>query len=257
MSMSEHAAVVKHHKHRVADGDPKHLKLAGAVADVASRGKRRANHFSWNNPSAGAAASAAANFFWNYNTVEAVLLACAVLVTLAGIMFESGRFDSEYYSTQRDFITVCVMFVVFFSLVYFFTVLLSEMWTTFCKKPQRKKKSRKDRRGSSASGKDLMTMATSPVHGEDGERGRSNTEINPMFLQSRGGETKAHTENIMASHDAPDAANWKVIRNQYNILQAELASAKKKIQQCVSPPPLPTPPTPARGPRSHTTTCRG
>jgi len=29
----------------------------------------------------------------NWNTVETVLLFCAILVTLGGIMLESGRFD--------------------------------------------------------------------------------------------------------------------------------------------------------------------
>ena len=33
----------------------------------------------------------------NWNTVETVLLFCAILVTLGGIMLESGRFDQEGY----------------------------------------------------------------------------------------------------------------------------------------------------------------
>ena len=190
MSMSEHGDVVRHHQHKVEDGDPRHVRLAGVVAEVAQRGKRKTRGFSWQNPSASNAASAAASFFWNYNTVEAVLLACAVLINLAGIMFESGRFDSEYYSTQRDFITVCVMIIVFFSLVYvpvawtlvlacgadamcvcvwlcvpaisyFATVLLSEMYSTFCSKPKvETAKERRTRRASTMGGEmDLVSMA--------------------------------------------------------------------------------------------------
>ena len=34
-------------------------------------------------------------YFWNYNTIEATLLACAVFVCLAGIMFESSQFDDR------------------------------------------------------------------------------------------------------------------------------------------------------------------
>ena len=47
-----------------------------------------------------------------------MLLGAAILVCLAGIMFESGRFegrpDLEY---QRDIITYCTFLVIGFSLV--------------------------------------------------------------------------------------------------------------------------------------------
>ena len=39
--------------------------------------------------------------------VEQTLLACAVLVNLAGVMFESNRLQEEYFSTQRDAVRVC------------------------------------------------------------------------------------------------------------------------------------------------------
>jgi hypothetical protein len=37
----------------------------------------------------------AGNYFFDYNTVEATLLACAVLICLIGVMFESGRFNED------------------------------------------------------------------------------------------------------------------------------------------------------------------
>jgi hypothetical protein len=71
-------------------------------------------------------------YFFDYNTVEQVLLSCAVLVCLAGVMFESDRFQAEdasgalRYGWQRDVVTVLIIrFVVFLfvSIYYFFFFL--------------------------------------------------------------------------------------------------------------------------------------
>jgi len=50
---------------------------------------------------------AALSFFWNYNTVEMTLLASAVLVNLAGVMFESNRCAN---------MVACVLAVAFLTL---------------------------------------------------------------------------------------------------------------------------------------------
>ena len=73
-------------------------------------------------------AEGVANYFWDYNTVEMILLACSILVCLAGVMFESDRFvgrdDLDY---QRLMISVGVMLVIMFSCFYYGIVLLSEV----------------------------------------------------------------------------------------------------------------------------------
>merc|ERR1711968_160769 len=76
-------------------------------------------------------------YFFDYNTVEQVLLACAILVSLAGVMFESDRFDDDKngslvkenrYAWQRDMITYITGTVVIFSFVYYFFVFTSEVF---------------------------------------------------------------------------------------------------------------------------------
>ena len=84
---------------------------------IAKRKRVAARRFSWNGSSNGDRAAVVADYFWNYNTVEMVLLFCAVLVVLAGVMFESGQLDSEYYQGQRDTITYITLTVIFFSLL--------------------------------------------------------------------------------------------------------------------------------------------
>ena len=74
-------------------------------------------------------------YFWDYNTVEQVLLSCGIFVCLAGIMFESDRFSEEgttdepgkaAFEWQRNLIVYAVMIVVIFSFVFYFSVFLSE-----------------------------------------------------------------------------------------------------------------------------------
>jgi len=59
-----------------------------------------------------------------------VLLGCAVLVNLAGVMFESNRLQSEYFQAQRDGVTIFIMFVIIASIAYYCVVVLSEVWVT-------------------------------------------------------------------------------------------------------------------------------
>jgi hypothetical protein len=67
-------------------------------------------------------------YFFDYNTVERVLLASSIVICLAGIMFETGRFVGRkdlYW--QRDTITIVVLLTVVFSLVYYFVVFIAEV----------------------------------------------------------------------------------------------------------------------------------
>jgi hypothetical protein len=69
------------------------------------------------------------SYYFDYNTVETVLLGSAILVCLSGIMFENERFeeraDLEY---QKDIITYIVIAVVFFSVFYYCVVFVSEVF---------------------------------------------------------------------------------------------------------------------------------
>ena len=66
---------------------------------------------------------AAAYFFWNYNTVESVLLFCCVLVCLLGIMFESEYLNN----TQFEVLGTFTVFVIGSSLFYYMVVVWTEI----------------------------------------------------------------------------------------------------------------------------------
>ena len=73
-------------------------------------------------------------YYFDYNTVEATLLACGVLVCLAGVLFENDRFDKAAIEAnpalawQREFITYIIMGLILCSLVYYAVVFLSEVF---------------------------------------------------------------------------------------------------------------------------------
>jgi len=69
-------------------------------------------------------------YFWDYNTVEQMLLACLIFICVSGIMFESDRFQeggTTAFLWQRDLITWLVICVLLFSIIYYCTVLISEI----------------------------------------------------------------------------------------------------------------------------------
>ena len=71
----------------------------------------------------------ARDYFFDYNTVESTLLACAILICLTGIMFESERLQrkDEATITQKNFLTYTILIIIFGSLFYYFTVCFAEI----------------------------------------------------------------------------------------------------------------------------------
>ena len=64
-------------------------------------------------------------YFWNYNSVETILLGCAIMVNLFGIMFESAFLKRG--STAYETLATLTIVVIVGSLVYLFLVLWSEI----------------------------------------------------------------------------------------------------------------------------------
>ena len=79
------------------------------------------------------------NYFWNYNTVERVLLSCLIVVCVCGVMFESDRFQDNHNRPsgsgfgawvrfQQDFVTYMCIIVIFGSMFFYFAVAYSEIF---------------------------------------------------------------------------------------------------------------------------------
>jgi hypothetical protein len=72
-------------------------------------------------------ARGALQFLWNYNTVEATLLCCAVLIMLFGLMFQDQT-SVQPGSEQETGLFIVTLVVMLFSIVYFCTVAFSEIY---------------------------------------------------------------------------------------------------------------------------------
>merc|ERR1711998_320579 len=103
MSSVERTVVILNHRAKVEAGDSDHILLAARIKvaqdqrDEEEARHARKSHGRAKNNFHGALGVAAEkqkrremklNYFWNYNTVERVLLSCLVVVCVCGVMFE-------------------------------------------------------------------------------------------------------------------------------------------------------------------------
>ncbi|KAA0152665.1 hypothetical protein FNF28_07019 [Cafeteria roenbergensis] len=66
----------------------------------------------------------------DYNNFEGTLLSAAIFITLAGVCFESGRLDDEFYDLQRQILTWATLVVIGLSLLYMACVFLYDVIVT-------------------------------------------------------------------------------------------------------------------------------
>jgi hypothetical protein len=108
-------------------------------------------------------AAASKAFFWNYNTVEASLLFCAMLILLGGLMFQDQTAIIPGSKKEESLFWI-IMLIVVGSIFYFFVVLMTEIgvglgwkWCAFGTKQFIKKRSSTDAESLDISGSNPMT----------------------------------------------------------------------------------------------------
>ena len=79
-------------------------------------------------------AGQSARYIFNYNTVESVLLACSICITLGGVMFESGQLDLPSYRPQKDALAIILVLVILASIIFAGVVIVYDVVVTV--KPQ-------------------------------------------------------------------------------------------------------------------------
>jgi hypothetical protein len=140
MSTAEREEVLKHHQAKIDSGSrkdmQKHLELKERLdaidAKIAYEKRLNANVGKFDQLDDNYARSRAAKkFFFDFNTVEQTLLACAILVCLAGIMFESPRFvERDDLDWQKDTLTYLIIIVIIYSIIYYAAIFVSEFMTS-------------------------------------------------------------------------------------------------------------------------------
>ena len=105
-----------------------HARLRQTLAHVQSRGRKRV-HKNLLTPDGHvdrtALLGALGSWVFNYNTVEAVMLFAAVIVCLLAVLYDST--GTNDYPGTADTVTGLLLFVIISSIIYYVTVLVTEI----------------------------------------------------------------------------------------------------------------------------------
>jgi hypothetical protein len=145
-------------------------------------------------------------YFFNYNTVEAVMLASAILICLSGIMFNSGQYDNHRYEGQQSALTAFVLFTMIATVIYWLTVLITEIVVTL--------------RPDLCAGKDAPEDNLDKDEGFDMQAG-----VNPLHIVGDD-DAAAEAHKGRAQAEASLERHQEVIEQQSN----EILELKKKVQ---------------------------
>jgi hypothetical protein len=125
LSVRERRDILLMHEQKVQEGNEKHLRIQAEISDIAAKKRRgggRADMESVREQRMNPAAEAATD----YNMVEQFFLLCAVLVSLAGIMFESNRVENGS-AWLRNGLAWAVLTLILVSIIYFILVFTLEV----------------------------------------------------------------------------------------------------------------------------------
>ena len=246
MSMSERLAVIFEHEKKVEKQDKLHQKIDFEIRRSLEESKRRdrqAFKSTGMDRIRERAKQAAPVFVLDYNLVESVLLFCAVLVCLGGVMFESQKFDSDVgdYSTQRDILAVILLFIIIVSLLYYAFVFISELARMFCMHRCSSEKQNSCTKLLMGNRKKKSAVEIAGERQRMAERSRdAGLTVNPFILRQGKVDEAMESSLIEALQQSgpPDLNVWTALRNyiksgEENLdnMQQELASLKRKETQ--------------------------
>ena len=163
-------------------------------------------------------------------------------------MFESNRFESDYYQEQRDAITFLVIFIVVVSILYFLVVFFSEVWTTLCAEKQAARKRAALRKkggdddsssnlslakrvsvavlgGTPAASRSLEMHAVGTFNPAHSARGLVIADSNPLFASGGAGGSSAPQAAV------PDADSVEHLLRDNDALRKELRQVKAALTQ--------------------------
>ncbi len=139
MSTSQRLHVLADHKMKCREGDEKHLYMAirikkalefKAKQDASKQKKRKRMSQIGRQIDKIVTKTYKHNYFFNFNSVEQTLLVCAIVICMAGVVFDTSMFANPRTvqdHTTKNLVGVFVAVVLGFSIVYYFLVFLTEV----------------------------------------------------------------------------------------------------------------------------------
>jgi hypothetical protein len=155
---------------------------------------------------------------FDYNTVETVLLFCAAVVTLGGIMFESGQLDTATYVKSRDSVTVILMILIIVSIIYYLIVLFTELHMMVTEDARRKRLEQQKavRSGKEGSG---GGAAAPKVDIELGDVQMQNNQFVSMASQEKSSEVSGLEMDAILALEDMDAYTWVQVKAKLRDMQ--------------------------------------
>jgi len=135
MSPSEYEDMVRDHMEKSLTS-VLHAKLRASIVSVEARGRKKVRR-NLMTPDGkvdrSALLSVLGNWLFNYNTVESALLFAAVIVCLMGLMYDAltRGYASDYSARGQDSVTSVVLGVIIVSILYYVTVLVTEIYVLY------------------------------------------------------------------------------------------------------------------------------
>ena len=128
MSAGEYEDVLRSHAES-AFSNVVHARLRSQIASIETRGKKRVRRNLLNfegKVDRSAVLGILTGWLFNYNTIEQLMLFAAVIVCLMGIMYQANT-TSTFYPGALDGVTAVVMITIISAIIYYVTVLVTEM----------------------------------------------------------------------------------------------------------------------------------
>jgi hypothetical protein len=126
-----------------------HARLRAAVAGIETRGRKKVHKNLLNSSGAvdrNAVFGVLTGFFFNYNTVEAIMQFSAVIVCLMAIMYQANELLT-LSTASKDSVTTVTLGVIILAIIYFATVVITEVYVLYTEDITRKAMARAGKKG--------------------------------------------------------------------------------------------------------------
>ncbi len=233
-----------------------HARLRANLANIETRGRKKARRNLINfegKVDRSAILGVLTGWLFAYNTVEEIMLFAAVIVCLMGIMYQANEL-STYYPESKDSVTAVVLIVIIGAILYFVTVLVTEMVVLYNEEARKTQLSRAASRGRAGSkgdkgDKDSSSSGSGSGSGSSSDRnrlvdsdgeinvGKLDTQMNPLFMSKDGGAAATvgssgaggMNDAILSQKDSPPTEVWRIFQTMYSDMQGQLAAAHAEI----------------------------
>jgi hypothetical protein len=245
MSAASFDQVLKSHT-EAAFTNAFHARIKNQVSGIEARGRKKAakNLMTFDGKiDRSAVLSVLTGWLFDYNTIEQLMIFAAVIVCLMGIMYQANS-ASSFYPGANDGVTAVVMIDIIAAIVYYLTVLITEMVVLY-NEDSRRIQMMRDMRNKKRSGEEIKkekskkgVLGNGRLVDLDGQinTGQMDAQVNPLFLgpsaaTEAAGKFSHSSDMLMSQRDPPTADLWAVFKVEFSDLAKAYASAQQELAE--------------------------